>query len=194
MDVPPGVAEEWNNLEAFRRFQEKAESLLSQYDIDVTDKEIDHLCMRFDKKEIVDELVNHLVLEKGAYIISKKKIAGRDIFILKLAEPIKFLGHDVYFLELPYPKVGHAFANGWEHFEVVLESDASTPDEMLEIFHSNFPHVNLSELLDQKVITIGAPIVDEGKQAPNPDVTIRGDGLVIKFHPASIEKIVEAEN
>ena len=142
---------------------------------------IDHICVRLSEAGDVEKLHQEIIETGYGQNISTAIVSGRKIHILKLHHPIQIGPWSTYCIELPYPKPGHLYGDGWEHVEFVLPS-APTVQGIADAFTSMFP--GCSEPYEVKV-----PSVDSD-QLPNPSVDLVLDGVGVKFHPYSIEEVV----
>jgi predicted metalloenzyme YecM len=166
--------------------------LLNMLGISLDDEYVDHICIRLPTKEEVDILLKDIKLS-GGEIEAQPMIGGRKIFTVSLPYEIDFLGSPLRFIEIPYPKKGSKYEIGWEHCEFVIESEAETPEQMLEVFLETFPEIDLDDLPDGVTWSMGFPKISKSL-IPNPFVEITFEGVTIKFHPKSIEEIIELEN
>lgn len=148
---------------------------------------LDHICIRLNSIEAVDSLKQEL-LEIG-HVISQATINGRDIFIIKLERPLVLGGWNIPAVELPYPKAGTTYADGWEHVEFVLNNAENTNDGIEQAFFTTFPHLSKEKLVKEHQFKVDEPTA-EVDQLPNPTMAIKVNGVGIKFHAKSIEEVV----
>lgn len=136
--------------------------------IDVSRLELDHVCYRVETLQRYEALKK--MLETEAELLGEKMISGRPICTYKLKEPLRYEAREIWVLELPAPKDGSPYQEGFEHVEFVI--DTSFEDFMLR-----YPHIPF----DTKAL---------GK-AINPDIGIDSDGARVKFHQNSLEYVVK---
>ncbi len=133
--------------------------------------EMDHACYRVSTGEKYEAL--KLELESCAILLSEAFVNGRPIASYQLHTPIKVDDEfTVEVLELPAPKPGRNYSDGFEHVEVVLKVP-------LEIFMAQHPDLRF----------------DTGNQhaAINRDVAVKLKGGVVKFHETSLEQVIAQE-
>lgn len=151
----------------------------------------DHLGLRFKDPEDVRALYDEL-RTLGHECISRAVVNGREIFIFRLTEPLLAGPWKIPCIELPYPKPGHAYEDGWEHVELVLPTAEDTLDSFRRVFTAAFPALDIKALRARGVYEETDPQSDED-QLPNPSLVLeKRRGLTVKFHPRSIEAVVGA--
>ena len=101
--------------------------------------------------------------------MGEKIISGRPICTYKLRNPLVYEARKISVLELPAPKDGSPYQEGFEHVEFVIE-------ESFEAFMQRYPHISF----DTKALS----------KAINPDIGIDYDGVRVKFHEQSLEYVV----
>ena len=84
-----------------------------------TSLQCDHVCYRVATQERYDELRN--ALQQEGMLESDAIIAGRPITTFKLFTPYAYNGRSIEALELPAPKPGSDYKEGWEHAEFVVQ-------------------------------------------------------------------------
>jgi predicted metalloenzyme YecM len=151
------------------------------------DLSICHACVRIKNPDNVTELKEN-VSEVGK-IISSAIVNGREILIIQLDIPLTVGGWSVYGIELPYPKQNHSYEDGLEHVEFVLSGIENTMDAVREKVLAIMKDVPL-EALKQKYSYSEDEPQAEGDQKPNPTISIKVDGIGIKFHALSIQDVV----
>ncbi|MBT6315169.1 MAG: hypothetical protein HOJ21_18365 [Alphaproteobacteria bacterium] len=174
------------------RFSDKLNAALAQLDIldQCKDLKIDHICVRLKHNADVDRLKEQL-LEAGR-LISTADVNGREISIVQLHSPLMVGAWEVSGVEVPYPKPGHAYEDGWEHVEFVLNGAANTMDGIRQAFIERFPNLTIDELQEACGYSEDAPLADKD-QMPNPTLGIRVNGVGLKFHAHPIQVIVGHE-
>jgi len=129
---------------------------------------IDHICYRVETKERYLELKNKL--SNYGKILTEKSIGGRPIAVFKLDEPYIFQNQKIYLLELPAPKEGRFYAEGWEHIEMVIQP--TFEDFMAENEHLDFD----TKAINKKV---------------NPEVRLTFASGAVKFHHYPLDYVIE---
>jgi len=138
---------------------------------------LDHLCYRVKTVDTYLELRNELLTENELLI--EGLIGGRRISTFRMKSPFHFRGRAIPLLELPEPKAGRFYAEGWEHVEFVT-------DRPLPAF---------ADWLSTK---LGIPEEKHDlsgmDKARNADLRLRlADGLSVKFHERSLEEVIREE-
>ena len=133
--------------------------------------EIDHACYRVSTVEKYEE-IRRILCAHGT-LLSEALINGRPICTFRLNEKVILSDHwAIALVELPAPKSGATYAEGFEHIEAVTQCSL---EEFMKL-HATYSF---------RTENLGASI--------NPDVSLRfGEGLV-KFHEASLENVIAAE-
>lgn len=144
---------------------------LKELNIDVENFELDHICYRVETQEKYNELKN-LMLEISS-LLSETLISERPISTFKLFKPISYLDRDIWLIEIPAPKAGSFYIEGFEHAEFVI-------DQQLESFMTLYPNIEFNT----KSIT--KPL--------NPEIGVKMKNSNVKFHELSLERVCEIEN
>jgi predicted metalloenzyme YecM/phosphoglycolate phosphatase-like HAD superfamily hydrolase len=132
---------------------------------------IDHVCYRVATLERYEKLKAEFA--HVADLLSEAYINGRPIATYRLRTPITLAsGGSIDVVELPAPKPGVAYAEGFEHIEAVTR-------EPLPEFIQRFPALRFA------THNLAAPI--------NRDVTLRLDGGLVKFHEQSLADVIAVE-
>jgi predicted metalloenzyme YecM len=148
----------------------------------------DHLGLRFKNIETIENLKKEL--GKVGKMISSAVVNGRKIFIFELNNPLIFGDWHIPCIELPYPKEKQEYADGWEHIEFVIPSNASSLENFKKDFMSFLPLLNIDKLIEEDQYSESVPKV-EIVQLPNPSILLNKSlNLTIKFHPKPIKDIV----
>jgi len=129
--------------------------------------ELDHICYRVETNERYEDCKKALD-EMGA-LLTETKISNRLIATYKLYEPIQFQHRSIDLLELPSPKKGSFYPEGFEHVEFVVGSN-------LEVFMEKYKHLPF----DKKGFT----------KKVNRDLRLSFDGFSVKFHEHSLEYVI----
>ena len=82
-------------------------------------QEIDHVCYRVETIEAYLKIVSRMKDRYGK-VIADSMISGRPITTILLLEPIYYKEFEISCIELPCPKQGSHYEQGWEHIEVVI--------------------------------------------------------------------------
>jgi len=116
-------------------FLKKVFAALKKDNINVSEYELDHICYRVDMVERYNELKQE-ILNYGS-LLSESQIGGRAISTFKLNEPIIFENREIRCIELPSPKEGSFYPEGYEHVEFVIALE-------FEKFISLYSHISFS--------------------------------------------------
>lgn len=131
---------------------------------------IDHLCYRTSTQE--HYLLAKEKFEKFSKLLIESEVNGRLISTFKLAAPIIFGDWEIDLIEVPAPKKGKVVVDGFEHFEVVSDLDF---DEIKSRYKDcKFDESGLAKEFNQ-------------------ELEILFDGFAIKFHPLSLESVINLE-
>lgn len=180
----------WHILQSqIKAFSEKLEVALEELVIRDVCKNfnIDHICVRLKDSSDVESLKQEL--ELVGEIISAVNVNGREIMIIQLNQPISLGDWQIYGIELPNPKPNHNYQDGWEHVEFVFPNVKNTMDGIREAFTEKFPHLDLGQLKEAYSYSEDEPRAD-GDQLPNPTISLKVNGVGLKFHANPIQKIV----
>ena len=138
--------------------------------IDVSPYELDHICYRVATsaryRELRDQLSRH------GELLTDKPVNGRPIATFRLREPLPYGERRIEYLELPAPKPGSAYAEGWEHVEFVI-------GEAPAAFAERYPRIDW----DRSGLT----------KNHNADLRRRYDRGSVKFHRDSLAAVIAAE-
>ena len=135
--------------------------------LDVAGCELDHLCYRVETPERYAVLKAELA--GLGELLSEKEIGGRPIATFELADPIRFGDRRIPCLELPAPKPGSPYPEGYEHAEFVI-------DRPFDDFMRSFPHLKF----DTKGMHKGV----------NPEIRLIYEGFSVKFHHHSLAYVI----
>ncbi len=151
-----------------RPFLETIFQRLETDKVAVGDYELDHICYRVETVERYEALKK--ALASLGKLLVESQIGGRPIATFQLHHPILFQNRQIHVLELPAPKVGSFYKEGFEHVEFVID----TP---FENFIQKHPHLNFK--------TKGM------SKAVNPEISLRYDDFAVKFHHHSLAYVIE---
>lgn len=138
---------------------------------------LDHLCYRVETLAAYERLRDVLAHENE--LLAESLIGGRRIATFKLAEPLPYRHRLIPLLELPEPKAGSFYAEGWEHVEFVT-------DRPLAEFADHLPTLLAATAtrFDRKGM---------GK-ARNADLRVKLEReMSVKFHERSLEVVIQEE-
>ena len=159
------------------KFIECSDTWLQRIGLPAGSYTLDHLCYLVDTQERCREL--RLLLDSLGKELSTAEIGGRPIYVWKLASPFAAQSTTgdrfVSVLELPAPKAGSSYTEGFEHAEYVV------PETL--------------QALENRCITLGIPVDTRGiHKAHNPEIRIyHTDGWSVKFHAKSLEACILEE-
>ncbi len=147
-------------------------SQLGELKIDVQQYEMDHICYRVETEDKYVSVKNELL--NFGKLLTEKEIGGRSISIIKLDKPILF--HDkkkkkrkIFLIELPAPKSGSFYREGFEHVEFAIGEDPKN-------FISKYPDINFDiKGINKKI---------------NADLRLKLGNCSVKFHEYSLEYVV----
>jgi hypothetical protein len=142
--------------------------------------ECDHVCYRASTQERYQGLRRELA--NIGTLQSEDIINGRPICIFELHDPLIFNGRTIPCLELPAPKAGSTYAEGWEHLELVVPMvGTATPRSTVEKFIQQYPALPFDLKGMDKI------------HNPEAGVKIPGTPYQVKFHPRSILEVIRLE-
>lgn len=149
-------------------FLEKLFHQLAKDGIAVSDYEMDHICYRVASESRYEALKQQLLGMSS--LLGETMIGGRPIATFRLAAPIRFRDREVWVLELPAPKPGSPYPEGYEHVEFVI-------DGSFEDFMGRYPQLTFQTKAMQKPV--------------NADIQLEYDGFGVKFHRQSLEYVIK---
>lgn len=136
-----------------------------------TDLLCDHVCYRVATLERYLELKDRL--RSIADLAAETPVSGRPISIFTLHTPYRFGAQEILCLELPAPKPGSPYAEGWEHAEFVVT-------ENMVDFMTRYPHIQFN--------------CNGMNKVHNPEAGVKLTGRYqIKFHPRHILDVIALE-
>ena len=134
-------------------------------------KEIDHACYRVESLAQYDFIKNQL--DSIATLLTEAPVNGRPIATFRLSKKISLHhGFSLDVIEIPAPKPGSPYAEGFEHLEAVTAMD-------LTAFRDRHPKHQWN------TANFHAEL--------NREISLRWDVGLIKFHELSLAKIIEFE-
>ena len=152
------------------RFLEQLFKALSDDAIDVSVFELDHLCYRVETMERYAELKDKL-LDEGS-LLGEHQIGGRPIATVRLRNPLIFQNRSIAVIELPAPKPGSSYPEGYEHVEFVVDLE---PME----FAACYPTLDWD--------------LSGAHKSVNADVRRNYDGCSVKFHRLGLAEVIALE-
>lgn len=132
--------------------------------------ELDHLCYRVADHMAYVRWCAHLSQQGGS--LGEHLIGGRPISTFRMQEPFVFQDRSIHVVELPAPKPGSPYPEGWEHAEFVVAEDP-------QAFAARHPAL--------------AWDLSGADKTTNADVRLGYDGFSVKFHERSLEEIISLE-
>lgn len=177
----------------FSEFQRKIQQIAHLAMLDLSQFEIDHLAVRMNDWHTAEQWRTFL-LENGE-LLKESDVNGRPIALIKLNQPLDFLGQAVSIIELPFPKGKTYPREGWEHIEIVYPMKKNETVEewtarTLKKFHLSI-NANLALKISQPEVS--------GEQLPNPTIAINVKNATycndccLKIHPYDITNIICSE-
>lgn len=152
-------------------FLEKLFAALEDDGITTSSLELDHLCYRVETLARYAEWKDRL--SKNGSLLGEHLIGGRSIATFKLNTPFIFQEHTIDVIELPAPKDGSPYTEGYEHAEFVVAQDPRA-------FAKRYPSL--------KWDLTGAD------KPNNADVRLSYEVFSVKFHERSLEEVIALEN
>ena len=138
---------------------------------------LDHLCYRVETKEQYEKLKSQLLADND--LLVESPINGRRIATFRMAEPFRFRERKIWLLELPEPKDGSPYPEGWEHVEFVTDR----------------PLAAFAEWMVDHLGVKAEDIDRSGMDKPlNADLRLRLEGgLSVKFHTLALDEVIRIE-
>lgn len=148
-------------------FLDRIFHLLDQDGIDISPYELDHVCYRVETEEEYERLKT--LLQPLGEMLTEPLIGGRYIATFKMIEPIQYKERKIWCLELPSPKTGSPYKEGYEHVEFVI-------DKPFEEFMSLYSSLTFKTKGMSKEV--------------NPEISRKYGDLAVKFHHHTIEYVI----
>ena len=140
---------------------------LEKAGIDVSAYPLDHICYRVENQ--ADYEYKKQMLSQMGEILSESMIGGRPITTFKLKTPIFYKKREIFLLELPSPKPGSKYPEGYEHVEFVV-------DVPLVEFRDRYNYLSFDEKGFHKEV--------------NSDLRLKWDEYSVKFHEHDLEYVI----
>lgn len=131
---------------------------------------LDHICYRVESTERYTEWKAHL--SNIGTCLGEHWIGGRPIATYRLHDPYRYQHHHIAVVELPAPKPGSPYTEGWEHAEFVVNEDPL-------LFAARYPKLKWD--------------LNGALKTNNADVRLDYDGISVKFHRRSLAEVIEGE-
>jgi len=148
-------------------FLDKLFQYLSEKKITVSNYELDHICYRVATEERYQILKK--ALSNLGELLTESQIGGRAIASIKLNEPLIYKDRKIEVIELPAPKKGSFYKEGFEHVEFVI-------DVPFADFMAPHPHLNF--------------VTKDLKKSVNPGITLKETDFSVKFHHHTLEYVI----
>lgn len=148
-------------------FLDKIFSYLAQQKIVVDNFELDHICYRVETMEQYQQLKDQL--GHLGELLTESQIGGRPIASFQLHQPIIYKNRKIEVVELPAPKEGSFYQEGFEHVEFVI-------DVPFDQFMDNYNHLNF--------------ITKDLKKSVNQGITLKETDFSIKFHQHTLAYVI----
>lgn len=132
--------------------------------------ELDHLCYRVATAERYATFKD--IFAQHGTLLAESLIAGRPIATYRLHQGFRFMERIIDVVELPSPKPGSTYPEGYEHAEFVVDED-------LLAFTQRYPAL--------------AWELDDLYKPTNADVRLRYPGFNVKFHRQRLSDVIAAE-
>jgi predicted metalloenzyme YecM len=132
--------------------------------------QMDHICYRVEDENRYRVL--KAMAQTSAELVAENQVNGREISTFEFYEPLGAAGWTVPYLELPAPKAGAAYEEGWEHVELVTSGS-------LERFLQRHRELPFSYDGMNKLI--------------NPEAGLKMGRLCVKFHEQPLGAVARIE-
>ena len=148
-------------------FLDKIFAYLAQKGINTDAYFLDHICYRVETTERYNTL--KINLSNKGELLTESQIGGRTIASFKLNEPYIYKDRKIEVVELPAPKEGSFYKEGFEHIEFVIA----------------MPFVDFMNQYPQLTF-----ITKDLKKKVNKGITLKEKDFSIKFHHHSLEYVI----
>lgn len=157
-----------NVLKSPKLFLDKIFNWLTEEGIDVANYELDHICYRVSSMKRYQEICD--IMSIHGQLLSETIINDRPISSFRLEEAIIYGDRKISVFEIPSPKPGSLYEEGYEHVEFVIP-------HKLESFMDMYPDIQFDTSGIFKKV--------------NADIRIKGQGFSVKFHNQSLEYVIK---
>jgi predicted metalloenzyme YecM len=191
-------------------WQAFSQSILSFIDtLGLSDARLDcdHVALRVNSAQAASALEDEF--SHMGNIISKNMINGRPILIIELNQPLMLGPYKIDCVELPYPSEKTYPVEGWEHIELVINSQAQTCQELAQALSTNYPPLatllsnesDTSDISDNSIsggnnsgisVKMSSPKGDNERLA-NPTIAFKQGNICVKLHTHTIKAIIASE-
>ena len=145
--------------------------LLAKHEVDLKGLTIDHVCYRTLTEENYTKIKKYL--RSYGKLLVESMVGGRMIATYEFNYPVEFQGFVIPLIEVPAPKVGSHYREGFEHIEVVIS-------ESFESFMTKYPKLKFDISAQDKEL--------------NAEIRIKLDQFIsVKFHHQSLKEVIEIE-
>jgi len=153
------------------RFLESAFQTMNQQQFRLKSHwDIDHICYRTSSEEVYE--TSKRQLSKIAELLAETDVNGRLISTFRLVDPIIFDDWQINLIEVPAPKKGRSYKDGFEHFEVVC--DLTFAELIAEFPNCRHNDAGLSKEFNQ-------------------ELEFNFDRFAVKFHHLSLQSVINIE-
>ena len=136
--------------------------------IDITQLYLDHICYRVATLERYESL--KMEVSAQAKLLTESTINGRPIASYLLHNPIQYKDRSINCLELPAPKEGSYYEEGFEHVEFVIR-------DSFEEFMAKTPDISFQTKGMTKEV--------------NADITLKFGKMAVKFHHHPLPYVIK---
>ncbi len=138
---------------------------------------LDHICYRVESVADYERLRDGLSVENA--LLAESIIQGRRISTFRMSAPWVYRQRRIELLELPEPKPGRFYPEGYDHVEFVADRPLAAFAGWLE------EHLGIDEArLDRSGLS----------KASNADLRIHlGGGRSVKFHERALDAVIAEE-
>ncbi|MCL1068343.1 VOC family protein [Shewanella olleyana] len=178
-------------LKSWPDFSQRITLFIKELGLDTLQLDCDHCALRVNSVDAAERLTTDF--EQHGQVISNNMINGRPILIIKLNTPMELDGLKVPCVELPFPSDKLYPQEGWEHVELVLPTNATTCEQLIEDLLKVAP--SAQNIIDGKTdikVKLSSPKGDNERLA-NPTIAFKQNGICVKVHPQTIEAIIASE-
>ena len=140
---------------------------LEQKEVNISCLYMDHICYRVSTQDRYQILKKHL--DESQQLLTETLINNRPISTFLLKSPFTFRNRTINCLELPSPKKGSPYPEGYEHVEFVIKTDFPT-------FIKKNEHLEFDTKGMNKTI--------------NPDIRLSLPSSSVKFHHHPLEYVI----
>jgi uncharacterized protein len=144
---------------------------LKKQGVDLTGLEVDHVCYRTLTEENYKKIKNYF-RTRGKLLV-ESMVGGRMIATYEFELPLEYQGYKIPLIEVPAPKTGSHYREGFEHIEVVIQ-------ESFETFMQKYPQLKFDTSAMSKEL--------------NAEIRVKLDQFIsVKFHKQSLKEVIAIE-